>query len=139
MVTSSKDTGAAAIDIQTGVSHTFKDCLAESGTLTLIGGCNSYSGSGSSDYLAVAQAKKPVIHIWAWGKAQVLLQCHQQEIITALYADPTGNFMIGGSKTGRVYIWNVTDGHLLFIWQAHFKTITRLKMNSRGVKYTILR
>ena len=132
VVTSSKDTGAAAIDIQTGVSHVFKDCLAESGTLTLIGNCNSYSGSGSSDYLAVAQTKKPVIHIWQWGKAQVLMQCHQQEIITALCADPTGNFMVGGSKTGRIYIWNLSDGNLLYLWQAHFKTITRLKMNCRG-------
>ena len=132
VVTSSKDTGAAAIDIQTSVSHTFKDCVAETGTLSLIGNCNSFSGSGSSDYLAVAQAKKPVIHIWQWGKAQVMLQCHQQEIISALCADPSGNFMIGGSKTGRIYIWNISDGHLLFIWQAHFKTITRLKMSCRG-------
>lgn len=138
LVTSYKETGAAAIDIQTGVSHLFKDCLADTGTLTLLGSHQSYSGHGSSDYIAIAQSKKPVIHLWQWGKSQVQMQCHQQEIITALVADPNGNFLMGGSKTGRIYVWNIPNGHLLFVWQAHFKNITRLKLSSRGGQIVIL-
>lgn len=135
LVTSSTDAGLACVDISTGLTlNSFKDCVADQcHSLTLIGGSNAYSGHSnaySGDYFAVAQAKKPVVHIYEWGKAQVSTVCHQQEILTALANN--GHFIFGGSKTGRVSIWEVSTGVLLFTWQAHFKAITCLRLNTMG-------
>ena len=42
---------------------------------------SGYSGEGGGDFIAVAQGYKPSINIYQWGKAQIHLQCHLQEIV----------------------------------------------------------
>ena len=142
IVTAGKETaGMGVINVRTGSSlcSNFKNCIAEAGTLCFIGSTtSSYSGSGSSgDYIAVAQAKKPSIHIWQWGKPQVHLQCHVQEIVTALAADPTGTFLFAGTKKGWIYCWELSTGELLNTFQAHFKAVTRISLTGCGSSYCI--
>jgi pre-rRNA-processing protein IPI3 len=138
VVTSSKDSGggAAVIDLTTGTSvcSNFKNCITEPGAACIAGsGYSSFSGSGScGDYVAVAQAKKPVIHIYQWGKPQVLHQCHVQEITTSLASDPSGCYLFGGTKRGWIYVWEVNSGALITSWQAHFKTVTKVEVVATG-------
>jgi pre-rRNA-processing protein IPI3 len=131
LVTSAKDAGGiAALDFVTGtpVCTNFKNCVADPGSVCLVGGISSYSGVShrGGDYIVIAQSKKPVIHVWQWNKPQVHMQIHTQEIITSLASDPTGTFLFAGGKKGWIYIWNVTTGALLKSWQAHFKEVSRL-------------
>ena len=142
VLTSSKESaGMGVIDVRTGsaLSAGFKNCIAEAGALCAIGSStSSYSGYGSSgDYLAVAQSKKPCINIWQWGKPQAHFQCHIQEIVTALTADPTGAFLFAGTMKGWIYCWELSTGELLNAFQAHFKAITRIIVTKCGAPFCI--
>lgn len=100
LLTSSKESNVVLVDCQTwSVSVALKHCVADSGgTVCLLGrGRSGYSGDGAAgDYVAVAQAKKPLIHIWQWGKPQVMFACHVQEIVTSMASDFTGVYLFAG-------------------------------------------
>lgn len=107
--------------------------IADPGCVCVIGGDSSFSGtsnSSSGDYLCIAQAKKPIIQIWAWGKPQVHMQCHIQEVATSIACDYSGSYIFAGTKKGWIFCWEVSSGRLLLSWQAHFKEVTRLKFTS---------
>ena len=111
----------------------FKDCVADTGALCLVGGTSSFSGQGAAgDYVVAAQSKKPVINVYHWGKPQVHYQCHVQEITTAITADSSGTYLLGGTKRGWVYIWEISSGALLTSFQAHFKAVTHVKVTARS-------
>lgn len=60
------------------------------------------------------------------------MQCHVQEITTALAADTNGFYLLGGTKGGRLHAWDIASGNLLLSWQAHFKSITSIKFTPCG-------
>jgi pre-rRNA-processing protein IPI3 len=142
VLTSGKEAaGMGVINVRTGsaVCAAFKNCIAEAGALCAIGSSSSsYSGYGSSgDYIAVAQAKKPCINIWQWGKPQAHFQCHIQEIVTSLVADPLGAFLFAGTQKGWIYCWELSTGELVSSFQAHFKAITRLCVTKVGAPFCV--
>ena len=99
-----------------------------------VGGPSSFAGQGySGDYVVVSQSKKPQINVWQWGKPQIHMQCHVQEITTAVAADPTGTYLIGGTKSGRLYWWDVCSGDLLASFQGHFKSVTAAQFTRCGL------
>ena len=136
VVTSNVDgcKGVSVLD-RTGSSlaNNFKDCLVDTGAFCMVGGNSSFGGNGvCGDYLVAAQSKKPIINVYHWGKSQVHYQCHVQEITTSVAADPSGTYLLGGTKRGWMYCWELSSGKLLNSFQAHFKAITSLKCSSRG-------
>jgi pre-rRNA-processing protein IPI3 len=142
ILTSSKEAaGMGVIDVRTGsnLCAAFKNCIADAGALCTIGSStSSYAGYGSSgDYIAVAQSKKPCINIWQWGKPQAHFQCHIQEIVTSLVADPQGAFLFAGTLKGWIYCWELSSGELITAFQAHFKAITRLTVSRVGLPFCI--
>lgn len=131
LFTSSKDScGIGVLDVATGsnVGSSFKNCIADAGAMCTIGSSeSSYSGRGSGgDFIAVSQSKKPLIHVWQWGKPQPVFQSHVQEIITALGSDSTGTYLVGGTQKGWIHIWNTATGELINMWQAHLKDVCRI-------------
>jgi pre-rRNA-processing protein IPI3 len=90
-----------------------------------VGGISSFAGcGGGGDYIVAAQAKKPQINVWQWGKPHALMQCHIQEITTAIATDTSGFYLCGGTKGGRLFLWELSSGALVQSWQAHFKALT---------------
>ena len=139
IVTSSKDAGGgvAVLDLKTctPVCGNFKNSVADAGgTACVLGsGLSSFAGVGScGDYVAVAQSKKPTVHIYQWGKPQALHQCHLQEILATVASDALGRYVAGGSKTGWLYLWELATGAMVSAWQAHFKAVTRLQFTRCG-------
>lgn len=134
LVTCSSDASImSATDLRSGTPFcSFKTCVSDSGAVCLIGGASSYSGLGSCDYIAVAQFKKPVIHMYSWGRQQPVMQFHLQEISTSLASDPQSTLLVAGSRTGRITIWDVQSGMLLVSWGAHFQSISRLVISACG-------
>lgn len=129
VLTSSKDLhGVGVFDLKTitPVSGSFKGNVSDTGSLCMLGGPSSFSGDGASDYVIIAQSKKPSVQVWNWGKVQPLYTCHCQEVMTSLEVDRFSNFIIGGSKKGNVYIWDAASGGLVLTFQAHYKEITRI-------------
>jgi pre-rRNA-processing protein IPI3 len=148
LVTTKKDAQGqsgtmVAVDDNEGnlaVAHNmaFKSCVAdEAGTVTTLISQNRSHFSGvshfsSGDYLAVAQASKPLIHIYQWGKPQPLYHIATQEILSSLTSDPSGEYLYGGSRKGYIYVWHVVSGELLTVWQAHFQSVNRLIITDNG-------
>lgn len=115
------------------LASNFKDCVVDSGAMCIVGGSSSFSGQGCScDYIVAAQSQKPVINVYHWGKSQVYYQCHVQEITTSLACDSSGSYLLGGTKRGWIYLWELASGKLLTSFQAHFKAITQLTCTKRG-------
>eukprot|EP01041_Mallomonas_annulata_P004605 gene4605-9150_t len=136
IVTSSKDAGVAVCDIHTGSSACtdFKNCLSDASCICTVGGDSSFSGrGGSGDFFVISQSKKPVINIYQWNKPQTHMVCHVQEITTAISSDPSGTFLFGGTKGGRIYCWEISTGNLLQSWQAHFKMVSKLVVSCCGM------
>jgi pre-rRNA-processing protein IPI3 len=133
ILTSSKDTsGMMMVDMNgSAVGPAFKQCLTDQGGLALVGGDSSFAGRGECvDYIVAAQSRKPVVNLYCFGKPQVHMQFHLQEIVSAVAADPSGTFLAAGSRSGRLYVWNISDGILLRTWQAHFRAVTTLSFTS---------
>jgi pre-rRNA-processing protein IPI3 len=115
------------------LASNFKECVVDTGAICLVGGSSSFSGQGSTgDYVVAAQSKKPVINVYHWGKPQIHYQCHIQEITTSLASDPTGTYLLGGTKRGWIYIWEIATGKLLTSFQAHFKAVTHLHVTVKS-------
>jgi pre-rRNA-processing protein IPI3 len=140
IVCSNKDNsslgGIAVVDIRTGsnMCSNFKNCVTEPNGVCVVGGTSGYSGVGcsSGDYIVACQAAKPIINVWQWGKAQVHYTCHVQEISTSVVCDPCGTYLIAGTKKGWLYCWELSTGNLLYSWQGHFKSITKLMFSGCG-------
>ena len=133
ILTSSKDLhGVGVFDLKTitPVTTSFKGNVSDAGSVCVLGGGSSFSGDGASDYVIIAQSKKPSIQVWNWGKVQPLYTCHCQEVLTSLAVERFNSYIIGGSKKGNVYIWDAATGTLLITFQAHYKEITRIITSS---------
>lgn len=61
------------------------------------------------------------------------MQCHVQEITSAVACDPTGTYFIGGTKSGRLYWWDICSGDLLASFQGHFKAVTAVQFTRCGL------
>ena len=109
------------------VCSNFKNCMVDAHCICIVGGGSSYSGLGSGgDFIVASQSKKPVLNVYSWGKPQPHQQCHIQEITTSICCDATGTYLMGGTKKGWLYCWEVGTGQLLSSWQAHFKAVTKV-------------
>ena len=110
------------------VHGSFKDSQPSGAAATcLISGGSSYSGLGSQgDVLLTAQKNNAAIHVHQWNKPQTHVLCRIQEVLASLACDYTGTFLIGGTKKGWLYCWEVGTGKLLNFWQGHFKTVRRI-------------
>jgi pre-rRNA-processing protein IPI3 len=131
VLTSTKDSGGiVVIDTQSGAQAcpAFKNCIAEPGNLCFIGNSQSaFSGAGSAgDYIVSSQSKKTVMNIYQWNKPHAIMQCHTQEILSAIASDSQGLYLVGGSKRGWVYVWSILSGELIRSFQAHFKAVSRI-------------
>lgn len=60
------------------------------------------------------------------------MQCHIQEITTAITSDMSGFYLCGGTKGGRIFVWELSSGALVQSWQAHFKSITTVTFTPCG-------
>jgi pre-rRNA-processing protein IPI3 len=130
VATSSKEGVVHVLDTNGSPVFTFKNCAADPRAMCLVGGDSAYAGAGfAKDYIAVAQSKKPLINLYSWTKSQVIMQFHVQEITTSVISDASGSFLFGGSKGGRIFCWQLSDGSLLRVWQAHFRGVTCMKMS----------
>ena len=61
------------------------------------------------------------------------MQCHVQEISTAVACDPTGSYLVAGANSGRAYWWEVCSGELLATFQVHFKAVSSMQFTRCGL------
>lgn len=134
LVASEKEGSLFLLEARRGaVLRTFKGCNARSGALCVIAGHSSFQGvGGAGDYIYAAQDKRATVNVWSWANSNVQLQCHVQEIMTCLCAHPSGQYVFGGSRSGKIYVWQSSSGALVRTVNAHYRGITRCKASSCG-------
>lgn len=77
-----------------------------------------------SYYLLAAQATRPAVRAWTWGKEAATFTSGLAERLVSLTASPDGALVLGGSVSGKAYLWAAASGRLLAVWQAHYKPIS---------------
>ncbi|GMM31340.1 chromatin-binding/pre-rRNA-processing protein [Martiniozyma asiatica (nom. inval.)] len=97
------------------------------------GAVNLSIGNGS--HLIVALPEKPIIHVYLYGKEQPEQRIPIPETLSSLAIcnDPlTGmpTLLIGGSISGRLYIWSLNSGLLLSVKQPHYQSLTKIVCHS---------
>eukprot|EP01031_Cornospumella_fuschlensis_P041896 gene41896-51142_t len=75
---------------------------------------------------------KPVVQYYQFGRSDVTLQVHLEEILTSLVYCKCKRILLGGSGKGSIFLWDFTTGELLAKWHAHFKSVSRLLISHDG-------
>ncbi|CAD7703834.1 unnamed protein product, partial [Ostreobium quekettii] len=84
------------------------------------------------EYLAAAQRSKGVLRFWSWDKGAWVHDSFAPEPMHALIATLDGVYIVGGAKSGSLYVWEATTGRLLRSWPAHYKAVTSLSLVTSG-------
>ncbi|KAJ3084656.1 WD repeat-containing protein 18 [Rhizoclosmatium hyalinum] len=72
----------------------------------------------------LAHPIKNQVLVWAWAKeSSPAAKMSVPEQITALALSHNGKWIVGGGVSGRVYMWELATGHMIAMYDAHFKPI----------------
>ncbi|KAJ1551204.1 WD repeat-containing protein 18, partial [Nowakowskiella sp. JEL0078] len=88
------------------------------------------SGNAPPSLVFSAQRKKAMIHTWNWLKEQPLSKFVIPEELSSVGVSNSGLFFVGGTKAGRVYLWQISTGTLIKAFDAHYKSINVIKFTS---------
>ncbi|KAI9023957.1 WD40-repeat-containing domain protein [Hyaloraphidium curvatum] len=85
--------------------------------------------------LFAAQAARPTIHAYKFTHTNTLAEILKHpapEKVTALASSPSGNYLVAGGATGRLWVWEVATGELLRSWEGHYKRVGVIRFSSCG-------
>ena len=83
-------------------------------------------------HLASIQADKATMKVWRWDKDLPVLKFGLPERMTAIVSSPDGSMIVGGSITGKIYVWLTVCGSLIRVIDSHFKSISVVKFSKDG-------
>jgi pre-rRNA-processing protein IPI3 len=113
-------------DIHTGVTlQTYKS--NQSASLIML---PSLSHS-SHPHILAPQADKSLIHVYNLSQATPT-KWVMMEALTAITAHPSAQFVVGGGKSGRVYLWHTQSGRMVRMFDAHYSQVTSLCFSCDG-------
>lgn len=78
------------------------------------------------DVLATAAVRKSELHFYSLSKASTLPphgRCSCWEPLTCLAATGDGVYCVGGSPSGKLYVWETASGALLRFWEGHYSAV----------------
>lgn len=86
---------------------------------------------GHGSHLLVALPEKPMLHVYLYGKESPEQFIPLPEILTCLttYKDTNSSkstLLLGGSITGKLYVWSLNSGLLLTVKQGHYQPLTQI-------------
>ncbi|ORX94622.1 WD40 repeat-like protein [Basidiobolus meristosporus CBS 931.73] len=127
ITTSNTDSHIYVWDIRSGtVLGSFKQSTCNAHALAL---ANTPLGNGRPGLVLSAQNDKALMHAYSWTKDQIHLKFPFPEKITTLATTNKGTFCVGGTESGKIYVWEVSTGNLLSTFDAHYKKITVLRFS----------
>jgi WD40 repeat protein len=82
----------------------------------------------ASNYVLAANSQKTTMNVWRWDKKEAILRFPLKELLSVTkLSHNAGSLCLGGSKTGRLSVWEVQTGELLGeIESAHYMDLTDL-------------
>lgn len=87
---------------------------------------------GHGSHLLVALPEKPILYVYLYGKESPEQIIPLPEVLTCLtcYRDSENPekpaLLLGGSVSGRLYVWSINSGLLLAVKQAHYQALTHI-------------
>lgn len=111
------------------------------------------TGVGAGERLFVAVPEKALINVYSWGKEGVDQRMPVPEPLTCLalvhHPRPAQNnsteapkhnlpayrvpwLLAGGSKSGKIYVWELSSGNLLCVKEAHYQQVSVLQFSACG-------
>eukprot|EP00939_MAST-03C_sp_MAST-3C-sp1_P004498 g4498.t1 len=102
------------------VLSSWKDCACAIGGLARV---------GSKGFVA-AQSNRPAVQLRSWMKQESSKKSVTPERIGPMVATKDGHYIVAGGASGKMFIWEATEGYLLRVWEAHYKAVTRLRFDA---------
>jgi pre-rRNA-processing protein IPI3 len=69
---------------------------------------NGLAMTSSKTQFLAAQFDRGTVHVYSWGKDTVNTKMILPEKIRSLKMSPSGTWCVGGSETGRLFLWEVS-------------------------------
>ena len=85
-----------------------------------------------SSYILCCHSQKTTMNVWKWDKKEPMMRFPVKEMLSvAKLSENGGSICVAGSKTGRLIVWQVTNGQLLGeLEAAHYMEITDLDISA---------
>eukprot|EP00271_Cylindrocystis_brebissonii_P021259 TRINITY_DN7489_c0_g1_i3.p1 TRINITY_DN7489_c0_g1~~TRINITY_DN7489_c0_g1_i3.p1 ORF type:complete len:275 (+),score=12.22 TRINITY_DN7489_c0_g1_i3:82-825(+) len=115
LAASSLEGSVIAWELETGkLGATYKPTSSPRNGLCAIG----------RDYFAASQGPKvPVINLWQWPKA-TSNPMSIPHAVGPLASTSDGTHLVGGGRSGHLFLWEVSTGAMLKSWPAHSRPVT---------------
>ncbi|KAL1526968.1 hypothetical protein AB1Y20_015657 [Prymnesium parvum] len=82
---------------------------------------------GTEGVLLSAEADRSFVHVWAAARLEApAFRCQAPERLGCLACTEDGAYCAAGGHSGKLYLWELPSGRLLFSWDAHFKPCSAL-------------
>lgn len=123
---SSSDTDSTIYvwDIRSGSTvFSFKQSKAAKGCVTTVAKQGACLQIGA---ILAAQIDRAVINVYQWTRDQAQHKMTTPEKLVCITASNQGSLVAGATANGRVYIWQVSTGLLLKVFEAHYRQVTRM-------------
>ncbi|KAF5094671.1 hypothetical protein DV451_004952 [Geotrichum candidum] len=78
----------------------------------------------TSDRVFSVQHNSSVLLVYHWGRDSAVQTIVLPEKLAVVKVSPSGNWLIGGAQTGRIYIWEVMSGNLVAVREKHYQEVT---------------
>ncbi|KAG1056563.1 hypothetical protein G6F46_000790 [Rhizopus delemar] len=121
---SSTDNTIHVWDIRSGSSlFSFKQSQSLKGGLTVV----SKPGNGLEVGSVVsAQTDRAILNVYQFHKDQVMHKMITSEKMISVTASHQGQYLAAATAAGKVYLWHIPTGHLMRMFEAHYRPIHRL-------------
>ncbi|KTW28903.1 hypothetical protein T552_01531 [Pneumocystis carinii B80] len=80
----------------------------------------------TENYVFCSQREKPILHIYCWEKESIYQKMVIPEILTAFAVSHDVYWAVGGTIQGKIYVWQITSGNLMFVHEAHYQKIAAI-------------
>ncbi|KAG5518789.1 hypothetical protein PMAC_002760 [Pneumocystis sp. 'macacae'] len=72
------------------------------------------------------QKESPIIHIYSWQKESICQKMYVPETLSSFAVSHDVCWAVGGTIKGKIYIWQISSGNLVFVHNAHYQKITAI-------------
>ncbi|GAO50267.1 WD40 repeat-like protein [Saitoella complicata NRRL Y-17804] len=80
----------------------------------------------SPSYLLAAQVDKAILNVYQWNKEACDQRIPLPEKLACIALSPCSTFLAAGSGSGRLFLWELASGNLVWTREAHYAALTSL-------------
>ncbi|KAG4301786.1 hypothetical protein PCK1_001762 [Pneumocystis canis] len=80
----------------------------------------------TENYIFSNQKEKPIIHVYIWQKENIYQKIFLPETLSVFTISHDTYWAAGGTSQGKLYLWQISSGNLMFVHNAHYQKITAI-------------